>query len=335
MNILLTSVGRRTYLIHYFQQALNGTGKVFASNSVMTYSMKQADSYVITPQIYDDSYIEFLLAFCTENDIKAIISCFDIDLPVLAANKKRFEDDGIMVIVSSPEVTRICNDKWLTYKKVTEFGLKTPRTWCSYEKVLSELRNGQLFYPVIIKPRWGMGSIGIYKANNEDELRVLYAKLHHEIFNTYLRFESKEDEEQCIIFQEMIKAQEYGLDVFNDLNGNLTTIVAKKKLAMRAGETDIAEIVNNQPFLKTGTILSKELRHIANLDVDCFMDESGTVYVLELNCRFGGQYPFSHLAGVDFPRQIIEWIEGKETSISYVTPKIGVRSCKDLLPVLF
>lgn len=335
MNILLTSVGRRTYLIHYFQQALNGTGKVFASNSVMTYSMKQADSYVITPQIYDDSYIEFLLAFCKENDIKAIISCFDIDLPVLAANKKRFEDDGIMVIVSSPEVTRICNDKWLTYKKVTEFGLKTPRTWCCYEKVVSELRNGQLFYPVIIKPRWGMGSIGIYKANNEDELRVLSAKLHHEIFNTYLRFESKEDEEQCIIFQEMIKAQEYGLDVFNDLNGNLTTIVAKKKLAMRAGETDIAEIVNNQPFLKTGAILSKELRHIANLDVDCFMDESGSIYVLELNCRFGGQYPFSHLAGVDFPRQIIEWIEGKETSISNVTPKIGVRSCKDLLPVLF
>ena len=80
MNILLTSVGRRTYLIHYFQQALNGEGKVFASNSVMTYSMEQADSYVITPQIYDDSYIEFLLSFCVKNEIRAIISCFDIGI---------------------------------------------------------------------------------------------------------------------------------------------------------------------------------------------------------------------------------------------------------------
>lgn len=335
MNILLTSVGRRTYLINYFQQALNGEGKVFASNSVMTYSMRQADSYVITPQIYDDSYIEFLLSFCVKNEIRAIISCFDIDLPILAANKKRFEDKGVIVVVSSPEVTRICNDKWLTYRKVTELGLKSPKTWCSYEKVLFELRNGLLSYPVILKPRWGMGSIGIYTANNEDELSVLYAKLHHEIFNTYLRFESKEDKEQCIIIQEMIKAQEYGLDVFNDLNGNLTTIVAKKKLAMRAGETDIAEIVNNQPFLEVGTILSKNLRHVANLDVDCFMDDSGTVYVLELNCRFGGQYPFSHLAGVNFPKQIIEWLEGKGTSINFLIPRIGVRSCKDLLPVLF
>jgi len=335
MNILLTSVGRRTYLINYFQQALNGEGKVFASNSVMTYSMRQADSYVITPQIYDDSYIEFLLSFCVKNEIRAIISCFDIDLPILAANKKRFEDKGVIVVVSSPEVTRICNDKWLTYRKVTELGLKSPKTCCSYEKVLFELRNGLLSYPVILKPRWGMGSIGIYTANNEDELSVLYAKLHHEIFNTYLRFESKEDKEQCIIIQEMIKAQEYGLDVFNDLNGNLTTIVAKKKLAMRAGETDIAEIVNNQPFLEVGTILSKNLRHVANLDVDCFMDDSGTVYVLELNCRFGGQYPFSHLAGVNFPKQIIEWLEGKGTSINFLIPRIGVRSCKDLLPVLF
>lgn len=335
MNILLTSVGRRTYLVHYFQQAINGIGKVFASNSVMTYSMEQADNYVITPQIYDDSYIEFLLSYCKENDIKAIVSCFDIDLPVLAANKSRFEDHGITVIVSSPEVTKICNDKWLAYKKVTEFGLKSPKTWCDLRAVISELRKGFLSYPVILKPRWGMGSIGIYKANNEEELCVLYKKLHQEIFDTYLRFESKEDEEQCIIIQEMIKAQEYGLDVFNDLSGNLVTIVAKKKIAMRAGETDIAEIVDNKPFVEVGTVLSKKLRHIANLDVDCFMDNNGIVYVLELNCRFGGQYPFSHLAGVDFPKQIIEWLEGGKTNKENITPKIGVRSCKDLQPVVF
>lgn len=334
MNILLTSVGRRTYLVHYFQQALCGCGKVYASNSVMTYSMSQADGYVISPQIYDKQYIDFILEFCKQNAITAIISCFDIDLPVLAANKSRFKDNGITVVVSSPEVTKICNDKWLTYKAVTSFGLNSPRTWCCVEDVKQAIDNGSLSYPVILKPRWGMGSIGIYKANNEEELCVLYNKLHAEIFKTYLRFESKEDEEKCIIIQEMINAQEYGLDVFNDLNGELVTIVAKKKIAMRAGETDIAEIVDNSPFLKVGQELSKGLKHIANLDVDCFLDESGTVYVLELNCRFGGQYPFSHLAGVDFPKQIIEWLSGNNTQKILVTPTIGVRSCKDLMPVV-
>ena len=320
--------------MHYFQQALQGKGKVFASNSVMTYTMNQADECVVSPPIYDDSYIVFLLDYCKKRNISAIISCFDIDLPVLASNKSRFEENGIKVIVSSPEVTKICNDKWLTYQVVTKMGLKTPRTWCDIEEVKAELKNNTLYYPLILKPRWGMGSIGIYKAENEDELDVLYKKLHRDIFNTYLRFESREDEEKCIVIQEMLKAQEYGLDVFNDLKGNFVTVVAKKKIAMRAGETDIAEIVDNKPFLIIGETLSKNLKHVANLDVDCFLNENGGVYVLELNCRFGGQYPFSHLAGVDFPKQIIEWLKGNETESKYITPTIGVASCKDITPVI-
>ena len=335
MNILLTSVGRRTYLVHYFQHALQGKGKVFASNSMMTYTMKQADECVLSPQIYDSSYIDFLLEYCQRHDIRAIISCFDIDLPVLAGNKNRFENAGINVVVSSPEVTRICNDKWLTYQTIKKIGLESPRTWNDILEAKAELKKGTLNYPLVLKPRWGMGSIGIYKAENEEELNVLYKKLHREIFNTYLRFESKEDEGKCIIIQEMINAQEYGLDVFNDLNGNIATVVAKKKIAMRAGETDVAEIVDNTPFIEIGKTLSLNLKHIANLDVDCFLDEDGKVYILELNSRFGGQYPFSHLAGVDFPRQIIEWIKGNETKEEYVTAKVGVRSCKDLNPVVF
>lgn len=64
MNILLTSAGRRTYMVEYFKQALNGNGKVFASNSILTYTLEQADEFVITPNIYDDSYIAFLLDYC-------------------------------------------------------------------------------------------------------------------------------------------------------------------------------------------------------------------------------------------------------------------------------
>ena len=49
MNILLTSVGRRTYLIEYFKEAMKCVGKVFASNSEYTYTLSHADEYVITP----------------------------------------------------------------------------------------------------------------------------------------------------------------------------------------------------------------------------------------------------------------------------------------------
>ena len=177
MNILLTSIGRRTYLINYFKSALKDKGLVYASNSVMTYSLSKADKFVITPQIYDNDYIDFLLDYCSQEHITMIISLFDIDLPILARNRNRFEERGINVIVSDEKVTKICNDKWETYKFLTSIGLRSPRTYKDLSSAMAALSVGEISYPVIIKPRWGMGSIGIMKAENAIELDVLYRKV--------------------------------------------------------------------------------------------------------------------------------------------------------------
>lgn len=335
MNILLTSAGRRTYLVEYFKKALAGKGKVYASNSIDTYTLHQADGYVITPTIYDSEYVGFLISYCKKKDISAIISLFDIDLPVLAKHKPNFEKEGITVVVSDYQVTQICNDKWQTYEFLARLGLPQTPSYLNLQELKGDIATGVVHYPFILKPRWGMGSIGIYKACGEVELDVLYAKLHQEIFDTYLKYESNADADSCIIIQQMIKGQEYGIEVLNDLNGNYVTTFAKKKIAMRSGETDIAMTVNPATFEDTAKFISEKLRHIANLDVDCFETEDGKLVVLEMNCRFGGQYPFTHNAGVDVPRQIVEWLEGKQTNKSLLRQKDGVLSCKELNPVVF
>ena len=335
MNILLTSAGRRTYMIEYFKQALNGAGKVFASNSILTYTLEQADEYVLTPNIYDESYISFLVNYCKQKEITAIISLFDIDLPVLAKHKSLFEQEGIRLVVSDYNVTQICNDKWLSYEFLTQIGIKQTPSFISLDSAKGSLKKGVVTFPLFIKPRWGMGSIGIYKVESEEELDVLYNKLHREIFNTYLKFESSVDVDSCIIIQQAIKGQEYGIEVLNDLSGNYVTTFAKKKIAMRSGETDIAETVDTTPFKSIGKMISENLNHIANLDVDCFVTDNGDVYVLEMNCRFGGQYPFTHNSGVNIPLQIIKWLNGELTDSSITTQKNGIRSCKELIPVIF
>ncbi len=334
MNILLTSAGRRTYMVQYFKNVLHGSGLVHASNSIMTYTLSQADKYVITPPIYDDYYIDFLLDYCKRENISAIISLFDIDLPVLSKNKKLFKENGINIIVSDEWVTELCNDKWRTYCFLKSNGFNQATTYISLDKAEQSLDKGIITFPVIVKPRWGMGSIGIYQADTLEELRTFYAKLRRQIFDTYLKYESSIDKDACVVIQQKIMGQEYGLDVLNDLNGNYVTTIAKKKIAMRAGETDVAEIIENSPFSCIGQKLSETLKHIANLDVDCFMAETGEIYILELNCRFGGQYPFSHNAGVDFPKQITIWLNGGPTYDSLITPKLGVISCKELSPVI-
>ena len=205
MNILLTSAGRRTYMIEYFKQALNGTGKVFASNSILTYTLEQADEYVLTPNIYDDSYISFLLDYCKQKDISAVISLFDIDLPVLAKNKALFSKEGIKLVVSDFDVTQICNDKWATYEFLLNIGVKLTPSYINLSDAQTAIAEGDISFPLFVKPRWGMGSIGIYKVDTEEELEVLYEKLHREIFCTYLKYESSIDEESCIIIQQAIK----------------------------------------------------------------------------------------------------------------------------------
>jgi len=334
MNILLTSAGRRTYMVNYFKQALNGTGKVYASNSILTYTLLQADEYVLTPNIYDKSYIDFLISFCKEKSIQAIISLFDIDLPVLAKNKDAFEAAGIQLVVSSFEATSICNDKWKTFEFLSKIGIKQSPAFIRLNEAKKALLEGALNYPLFLKPRWGMGSIGIYKAETEEELEVLYKKLHREIFNTYLKYESAADTENCIIIQQAIKGLEYGIEVLNDLEGNYVTTFAKKKLAMRSGETDIAETVSPKPFETIAKKISSNIKHIALLDVDCFVTENGDIYVLEMNCRFGGQYPFTHNANVNIPLQIVKWLNHEATDNSLITQKNGVRSCKELSPVI-
>ena len=332
MNILLTSVGRRTYMVEYFKEALQNNGLIHAANNIDTYAMKVADKSVITPLIYEDNYIDFLLDYCLKNSINAVISLFDIDLPILSKNKNKFTDKNISLIVSDFDFIQICNDKWLTYNFLLDNGFFTPVSFLSVSEVLEALERNEIRFPLIIKPRWGMGSIGIFEADNIEELHVLYQKTLNNIKCSYLKYESNQELDKSVIIQEKLTGEEYGLDVFNNLKGEFLTCVPKKKLAMRAGETDSAEIIENEGLINIGKKISTLSKHIGNLDIDCF-NIGKEFYILEMNCRFGGQYPFSHLAGVNFPKAILQLIQNEKVDDHILKPNFGTIGIKDLVPV--
>lgn len=137
----------------------------------------------------------------------------------------------------------------------------------------------------------------------------------------------KRDVNHDIILQEKIKGVEQGLGVFNDLNGNYLGCVPKIKNAMRAVETDIAETIHSEKLVKIAKELSSKTNHILNIDVDCFINGED-IYILEMNPRFGGQYPFSHAAGANYPKVIIDLLNGDE--INYDDLQFdAVKSFKD------
>ncbi len=330
MNILLTSVGRRGYLVAYFKEVLEKKGKVYVANSsVNSPAFQYADEYVITPLIYDKNYIDFLKKYCLEKNITVIISLFDIDLFVLAKHKQEFEELGIKVIVSDERVIEICNDKWKTFLFLKENNFNVPKTYIDLGEVKKEIEKGNMSFPLMLKPRWGMGSIAIYEAENLEELEIFYKKIEREIQKTYLKFESKQTLGNNVIIQEKLKGQEFGLDVINDLQGNYVTTLVKKKIAMRSGETDCAETIDSKELREYGEKISTTLKHIANLDVDLFLVKDKP-YILEMNARFGGGYPFSHLAGANLPKVIIKWLSNEKITEEDLIIKFGVLGQKDI-----
>ena len=313
MNILLTSVGRRAYIIDYLRDIykdLGLIGNIVATNSDMnTTAMSVADKAFESPLIYDEEYIPFLLKICKNEKIDILISLFDIDLMILAKNKSRLEALGVKVIVSNEDVINICNDKFEMLKYLEKINMPVPETYLDLDKALEYADFNNKTY--ILKPRWGMGSLSIFEAENKKELEVFYEKAKRSIQKSYLRFESNADMNRAILIQEKIKGDEFGLDIFNDLEGENLSVTVKRKYAMRSGETDIAEVIKNSELKAVGKKIAKSLSHIGNLDMDILLSD-GKAYIIDMNARFGGGYPFTHNAGVNELEAIIRLCSGKE-----------------------
>lgn len=319
MNILFTCAGRRTYLLKYFKEQLGDDGKIIATDMQLSApALTAADVKVRVPAVYAPDYIDQTLEVCKKYDVDAVVSLNDLELPILAAQKSRFAEAGVKVIVSDPKVIDICFDKYRTAQFVESIGLKSPKTFVSLAEAETALKKGELSFPLVLKPRWGSGSIGIEFVNDIEELREVYAQLLKKIKKTILATASTGEE--YILIQEKINGQEYGLDVMNDLEGRHRAVSVKMKLAMRAGETDKAQTVDRADIREVGRKLGESLGHIANLDVDVF-ERDGELFVLELNPRFGGGFPFSYEAGVNLPGAIIEWLKGGDVDNATLQPQ--------------
>ena len=328
MNILFTCAGRRTYLLKYFNENMAEGDKVVATDMQLSApALQAADVKLQVPAVYDPEYVKITLRICEEQKIDALISLNDLELPILAENKAKFEALGVKVIVSDPQVIDIAFDKYKTALWVESLGLVAPKSYVRLADVKEALAKGEIEFPLFMKPRWGSGSIGLESIADMEELDIYYNLLMKKIKKTILATASVGDE--YIMIQEKLTGNEFGLDIMNDLTGKNVAVSVKQKLAMRAGETDKAVTVDLPEVREMGKKIGEALGHIGNLDVDIMQRADGAYCVLELNPRFGGGYPFSYEAGVNMPKAIIQWVKGEEVDPAILQPEYGKMFAKN------
>ena len=216
-----------------------------------------ADVKIQIPAVYDPKYVDITLNICLEQKIDALLSLNDLELPILAENKSRFEALGVKVIVSDPSVIDIAFDKYKTAQWLESLGLNAPKTYVRLEDAKKALALGEVAFPLFMKPRWGSGSIGLETIDDMEELDIYYHLLMKKIKKIILATASVGDE--YIMIQEKLTGKEFGLDVMNDLRGNNVGVSVKQKLAMRAGDTDKAITVDIPEVYEIGRKIGENL----------------------------------------------------------------------------
>jgi carbamoyl-phosphate synthase large subunit len=311
VNLLFSCIGRRGYVAGWFREHLSpGDRIVGTTNTPWTPGLHACDKGVLMPDLGSPDYLPTLLELCRKEEIRAVFSFFDLDVDVIARARDRFLDAGVLPVVPDARASRIGLDKLETVAFLREHGFRAPRTFTELDAVRAALREGSLDYPLFVKPRHGFASQNLFLARNEEELSIFFAYAPD------------------MIVQERLRGSEHSLDVLNDLEGRVVSVVVKRKVLMRAGETDQAETVQHPAALALGERLGRALAHVGPLDVDLFID-GDALTVLELNPRFGGAYPVSHLAGADFPRKILAMLRGERVERDVGRYEIGIRMMKD------
>ena len=162
---------------------------------------------------------------------------------------------------------------------------------------------------------------------NSDEIEPLFIKVRSAIKASGLYYDPSYGSAETVIIQERIPYQEYGLDVVNNLKGEYQGSLIRRKIAMRSGETDKAETVIDSRISDIGQAIGKLLKHIGNLDCDLFINEDD-IYLLEMNPRFGGGYPFMHSAGANLPSALVHWLRNNGTPDSALKYEDNIISAK-------
>jgi carbamoyl-phosphate synthase large subunit len=134
--------------------------------------------------------------------------------------------------------------------------------------------------------------------------------------------------ENNLMVQEFLNGQEIGADVYIDMiSGEVVSIFTKKKIKMRAGETDKAVSFKDDRLFELIERFVLEAGYRGQIDIDIF-DIDGQYYISEVNPRFGGGYPHAYECGVDHMSLILNNLNGKSNKKSIGRYEEGIYMMK-------
>lgn len=289
------------------------------------------DEFVIVPFASDSNYISFILGLCQTMDVKVIIPGSEMEIKVFSKNREIFNKSGIVLLINSEEIIRICLDKNLTSQFLNDNGFLSPVSFAISN--LKDLENINIF-PLVLKPSvGGGGSVNTLIVQNKDELKVFGEFL----LNQYPEFIAQEyigdanseftvgvfSTKEGVIVDSIILRR----NILSGLGSKIKLLNTSNKpelgkyLAISSGISQ-GEIVRNTLIANECESIAAKLKSVGPLNIQCRL-VGEKVYIFEINPRFSGTSPMRALANFnELEIGILNHLENK-TLFSRIDYKLG------------
>jgi carbamoyl-phosphate synthase large subunit len=244
------------------------------------------------PGIYDARSVETLAKLIAEYEVDVVFLGIDGEVEIVAPRRAELERLGCRVAVSDTELVDACADKLKTPAMLAALGLDAPRT-LSCEADIEEVLEA-LGLPIVIKPRRGNGSHGVYVCRDEAQLREAWSRL---------------DPPSCA--QEYIHGPEYTCSLLFDRWGGLRDFLIMER-ELQAGRTMRSRVVRHSGIEAFIEGFGGVCGALGSINLQLRVTEGGRVLVFEINPRFSGSTSMRVAAGYNEPARLFEHLaDGK------------------------
>jgi carbamoyl-phosphate synthase large subunit len=230
----------------------------------------------LIPMAKDPAYLDRIEALLREHRPDVVMIGTDVELALFAQHRADLEQRySTHIVVSSPEVVAIADDKWLTNEFLRRHGFPAPDSALpGGEEALLE----RVGFPLVVKPRVGARSIGMSVVHTRDELARAIAGLPAPVI------------QQCVSDD----AHEYTAGTLT-FDGRCDAVIVMRR-DLRDGNTWRAYVEDTPELDEQVRELAQALGAYGPANFQ-FRVEHGQAKVFEINGRFSGTTPLRMHAG--------------------------------------
>ncbi len=331
LHVLLLDGGRQALP---FLKSLKRSGHHVAVACVnrlaVGYLSRFPDRRLLWPDYFADpeGFTDVMMQYLCRHRPDVTIAVGDVSAGIIARNKPditRYTRVG----VPNAEVFDLAADKAKTMAFCMENDIPCPKTYFPDEEDLEEII-AKVPFPVMVKPRRGIGAIGLHRFETPEELRK-----HYEALNA--RYGD-------LLVQEFIPLEggvQFQAEAFLDGETKMKTcmVILKPRFFPVTGGTSTANLTIDRPDIQENVRrLLEGIGWSGAADVDLIQDPRDKVpKILEINPRVTAGIKIGFEAGIDYADMHVRLAMGEPVP-AIDRYKLGVYSrnlCMDILWYLF